>query len=100
MKKLIVFKNMNMKNNLNQIKMNKHEICVHIKDDEMLQKAKELLEKHGEKVCTHPDLFCFYEPPNRLNWLHFDSAFNEWMTATRELETEITLDQLEGMLKN
>lgn len=75
-----------------------HEICVHIKDEQMLQQAKELLEKHGEKVCTHPDLFCVYSNEN-LNYLYLNERFNEWMTSVKESETEITLDQLEGMLK-
>lgn len=78
--------------------MNKHEICVHIKDKEMLQQAKELLEKHGEDICPHPDLFCVYSNEN-LNYLHLNERFNEWMTSIKVSEIEITLDQLEVMLK-
>jgi len=74
--------------------MNKHEICVHIKDDEMLQKAKELLEKHGEKV----DETLFFLDDD-MNYLKLGITQKEWWLGFRT-KTEITLDQLEGILKN
>ena len=78
--------------------MNKHEICVHIKDEEMLQQAKELLEKHGEKVTNDWYLFsvCGNE---KYNYLHFNNNKNYWFMSIKLESTEITLDQLEGILK-
>jgi len=78
--------------------MNKHEICVHIKDDEMLQKAKELLEKHGETVNYE---LLNLEEDIIFNYLKFCNVGKDWFVWHKlEIETEITLDQLEGMLKN
>jgi len=74
--------------------MNKHEICVHIKDDEMLQNAKELLEKHGEEV----DETLFFLDDS-MNYLKLGINQKEWWLGFRT-KTEITLDQLEGILKN
>jgi hypothetical protein len=73
--------------------MNKHEICVHIKDDEMLQKAKELLEKHGEEID-------FKEFDSHCSFLSYDTHCKDWFTHDDKDElTEITLDQLDGILK-
>jgi len=77
--------------------MNKHDICVHIKDEEMLQKAKELLEKHGEKI--NKPIF-YLDLNDDLNYLYMSNS-NTWgLSINFYLETEITLDQLEGILKN
>jgi len=85
--------------------MNKHEICVHIKDDEMLQKAKELLEKHGEKVCTHPGLFKINTAEGKINFLIYETVLSGWIVglSTREILnglniTEITLEILDDIL--
>ena len=76
--------------------MNIHEICVHIKDDEMLQKAKELLEKHREKI----DLNVFYLSNESDNFLQYSDVDNDWFMSRKGQLTEITLDQLDGILKN
>jgi hypothetical protein len=76
--------------------MNKHEICVHIKDEEMLQKAKELLEKHGEKVDS--DTF-YLSDFYLLDNLYFGVNTSDWGLGSFR-GTEITLDQLEVVLKN
>ena len=74
--------------------MTKHEICVHIKDEEMLQKAKELLEKHGEKID-------FEEFDSHCSFLSYDRYCKDWFTHDdKDGLTEITLDQLDGLLKN
>lgn len=58
--------------------MNIHEICVHIKDDEMLQKAKELLEKHGEKI----DETLFFLDDD-MNYLKLGINQKEWWLGFR-----------------
>jgi hypothetical protein len=73
--------------------MTKHEICVHIKDEEMLQKAKELLEKHGEVID-------FDEFNSHCSFLSYDTSCKDWFTHDDKYGlTEITLDQLDGILK-
>jgi len=54
--------------------MNKHEICVHIKDDDMLQKAKELLEKYNQEI----DLNLFYLGGGGLDNLRFCDYDKNW----------------------
>lgn len=76
--------------------MNKHEICVHIKDEEMLQKAKELLEKHKQDI----DLGVFIiNTISIYNYLQFFKGDCDWGLADKDGLTEITLDQLEGIIK-
>lgn len=75
--------------------MNIHEICVHIKDEEMLQKAKELLEKHGEIIFNPRFNFNSNEDFNYL----YCCCVGDWLLGLKT-ETEITLAQLEGILEN
>jgi len=75
--------------------MKKHEICVHLKDEKMLQQAKELLEKHGEKI----DKSIFYLDLNiDLNYLYVSNV-NKWGLSIKfKTDTEITLEILDDIL--
>jgi hypothetical protein len=75
--------------------MTKHEICVHIKDEEMLQKAKELLEKHGEKI--NKSIF-YLDLNDTLNYLYC-SENEQWGLSIKTIEDkEITLEILDDIL--
>ncbi len=62
----------------------------------MLQKAKELLEKHGEIMFSDFGMSDY----DKFNYLYFSDLLKKWGVGHKEFETEITLDQLEGILKN
>lgn len=75
------------------MKLQKHEVCVFIENESQLQEARELLEKYGEKICENT----FYLYGN--NYVQFDEWENDWFTCDEVGLAQITLSQLEEILK-
>lgn len=76
----------------------KHEIAVFIENEEMLQQARELLDKYGEEITDEDkDWQCLEDEDN---YLSFDSGCWAVYDAFLRHETLITLPQLEEILKN
>ncbi len=71
----------------------KHEIAVFIENEEMLREARELLEKYGEEI--DDDLFDL----NNGKYLQYSYLDNDWFVSDLWNLTQITLPQLEEILK-
>lgn len=81
------------------MKLQKHEVCVFIENEAQLQEARELLEKYGEEITSEPLDFQFIDYES--NYLSLDFNNHVWVVYDKSLphETQITLSQLEEILK-
>ena len=74
--------------------MRKQDIVVHIKDEQMLNEAREILEDAGENI----DEIGFYLSQNKdYHFLWFTGIV--WRISLIDNEAEITLSQLKELLK-
>ena len=80
--------------------MKKQDIVVHIKDEAMLNEAREILGSAGDKI--HERLFVISldqeGSPSKSNYLKFYSFQNDWSLGGKSHHTEITLPQLKELL--
>lgn len=76
--------------------LNKQNVCVFIENEAQLQQAKELLEKYGEKICER----VFYLSNNNEDFLQLFLLSKEWGLSYISNEIQITLSELETILKN
>lgn len=77
--------------------MNKQDIVVHIKDEEMLSEARKILESAGENITDAYGLWLCVDDDS-YNYLSFMPSKNLWQIQTMGDETEITLTQLKELL--
>jgi len=76
--------------------MKKQDIVVHIKDEQMLDEAREILESIGEKI----DVNTFFISENsELNYLYFHT-FGVVCLGRKKSFTEITLQELKQLLND
>tara|TARA_R110000772_G_C12991344_1_gene407042 strand:- start:118 stop:348 length:231 start_codon:yes stop_codon:yes gene_type:complete len=76
--------------------MRKQDIVVHIKDEQMLNEAREILESAGEEI--NELFFGFLDDDIKYNYLY--CSIYGWAIADKhDCETEITLSQLKELLK-
>lgn len=73
-------------------------IVVYIKDEDMLEEVKEMLDKYDEPFTKHP-LFCGLLKHDSYNYLAKDDT--NWHIGCKSdvRHTEITLTELEQLLK-
>ena len=82
--------------------MRKQDIVVHIKDEQMLNEAREILESAGEKVADN--IWMVLTGKEEQDVLFFDNEDKEWMLTAISIArkyskaTEITLAQLKDLL--
>lgn len=80
--------------------MNKTEICVPIRNEAELQKAREILERNGERI----DKRFFKLLKQKKSYLICDSLDKDWFLTFKESmflnkRTEIPLSELEAILR-
>jgi hypothetical protein len=80
--------------------MKKHEIRVTIDSKEKQQKAIQILNRYNETIFDNPFAMWFNDEENSLK-CDFESSGGDWFVSFPcDGETEITLDELEIILKN
>lgn len=79
---------------------NLHNIVVFIKDEAMLQEAREILERYGQECTEELGGFYVMEDEPQANYIQMHSH-KEWYLSVKvfEKDTEITLPELEQLLK-
>lgn len=78
--------------------MKKQDVCVYIKNEAQLKEARELLEKYGEKESNDSNAMDFVYARIKHNYL--TKFCDGWfMSRYHWNETQITLSELEGILK-
>jgi len=77
------------------MKLTKENVCVFIKDETQLEEARKMLEKYGEII----DNYFFRLTQSEDNFLQYFPIDNDWGLAYQADETQITLQQLEEILK-
>lgn len=79
------------------MKLDKTSVCVFIENETHLQQARELLERYGQTI-AYDGTFSL-TPTSRLNNLRIVPSTNEWFLGLKAYCDEITLSELEEILK-
>jgi hypothetical protein len=77
------------------MKLTKENVCVFIDNEAQLKEARKMLEKHGEKIATDGT----FSLSSDLKWQYIRFDFGNWWLADRCRFNEITIQQLEEILK-
>ena len=73
-------------------------IVVYIKDEAMLEEAREILDRNGQTIAD--DNTFSISINNYVNYLRYDEFYiNEWWLGSATEREEITLTELEQLLK-
>ncbi len=78
------------------MKLTKKSVCVYIENEAQLQEARELLSKYNQIEWEHTDAFNL---KYNANYLVYSDTDNDWFITENIIETKITLQELETILK-